>query len=171
MIRFHAEIRKRGSIVQRMVPVVLFAFFAVGAVLVILFGVRVYRSTVEKSSEDFNSGTLLTYITEKIHQSDREGSVSVEALDGRKALVLKNREAEGSYDTYIYFYQNNVCELTVPEGAAAKPEAGDKIFDAGDFEPEDLGGGLFRFRCVDVRGNTAVTYAAVRSAAGEEAQQ
>jgi len=163
MSRFGRRRGKTVSATQIIFIIVLFAFFAAGAILVILFGARVYKSTVEKSTANYSSRTLLSYVTEKIHQNDRAGSVSVDEFDGILALVLKDADADTPYTTYIYFYDGNVRELTAVDGAEVQPDAGTAVLEAEEFVPEDLGNGLFRFTCTDAQGEKSETCVSVRS--------
>lgn len=163
MSRFGRNRRKTVSATQIIFTIALFAFFAAGAILVILFGARVYKSTVDKSAENYSSRTLLSYVTEKIHQNDRAGRVSVRELDGIPALELDNSDADTPYTTYIYLYDGSVRELTAIDGTDIQPGAGTAVLEAEEFVPEDLGDGLFRFKCTDARGESSETCVSVRS--------
>ncbi|MEE8836965.1 MAG: DUF4860 domain-containing protein [Eubacteriales bacterium] len=171
MRRFGGKVKKGASLAQIIFPIVLFAFFATAAILVILFGARVYQSTVEKSGDNYNARTLLSYVTQKIRQNDEAGSVSVEDFDGTDALVLRNDDGSDAYRTLIYLYNGQVCELTVLDDTTAELSAGTGIIGAQQFEPEETGDGIFHFMCVDAGGKKAETVVAVRSAgsADEEA--
>jgi len=169
MQRFGRQRKKTASVAQIFCVIALFAFFMACAILVILFGARVYKSTVEKSNANYSSRTLLSYVTEKIHQNDRTGGVSVGEFDGIPALILEHSVTEdtdstgASYTTFIYLYNGNICELTAAEGAKVQPDAGTPILEAEEFVPEDLGNGLFRFTCIDTKGGKSETYVTVRS--------
>ena len=218
MQRFGRQKKNTASVAQIFCVIALFAFFMACAILVILFGARVYKSTVEKSNANYSSRTLLSYVTEKIHQNDRAGGVSVGEFDGIPALILEQSDTDNpndtdnpddtdnsddtdnpndtddpentdnsgntnnsgnpddmddagdtgaSYTTYIYLYDGNICELTAAEGAKIQADAGTPILEAEEFVPEDLGNGLFRFTCVDTKGEKSETYVTVRSEDGE----
>ena len=218
MQRFGRQKNNTASVAQIFCVIALFAFFMACAILVILFGARVYKSTVEKSNANYSSRTLLSYVTEKIHQNDRAGGVSVGEFDGMPALILEQSDTDNpndtddpddtdnsddtdnpddtddpentdnsgntnnsgnpddmddagdtgaSYTTYIYLYDGNICELTAAEGAKIQADAGTPILEAEEFVPEDLGNGLFRFTCVDTKGEKSETYVTVRSEDGE----
>ncbi|MGI6110665.1 MAG: DUF4860 domain-containing protein [Bilifractor sp.] len=212
MQRFGRQKKKTASVAQIFCVIALFALFMACAILVILFGARVYKSTVEKSNANYSSRTLLSYVTEKIHQNDRAGGVSVGEFDGMPALILEQSDTDNpndtdnpddtnnpddtddpentdnsgntnnsgnpddmddagdtgaSYTTYIYLYDGNICELTAAEGAKIQADAGTPILEAEEFVPEDLGNGLFRFTCVDTKGEKSETYVTVRSEDGE----
>lgn len=219
MQRFGRQKKNTASVAQIFCVIALFAFFMACAILVILFGARVYKSTVEKSNANYSSRTLLSYVTEKIHQNDRAGGVSVGEFDGIPALILEQSDTDNpndtdnpddtdnsddtdnpddtddpentdnsgntnnsgnpddmddagdtgaSYTTYIYLYDGNICELTAAEGAKIQADAGTPILEAEEFVPEDLGNGLFRFTCVDTKGEKSETYVTVRSEDGED---
>ncbi len=218
MQRFGRQKKNTASVAQIFCVIALFAFFMACAILVILFGARVYKSTVEKSNANYSSRTLLSYVMEKIHQNDRAGGVSVGEFDGIPALILEQSDTDNpndtdnpddtdnsddtenpddtdnpentdnsgntnnsgnpddmddagdtgaSYTTYIYLYDGNICELTAAEGAKIQADAGTPILEAEEFVPKELGNGLFRFTCVDTKGEKSETYVTVRSEDGE----
>lgn len=149
----------------------LAAFFAVTAILVFLFGSRVYRSSVQEQAANASARTLITYVTEKVDHFDQAGNVTVRDMDGIPALVLTNQDTSEAYSVYIYAYQGSVCELTVTRAEGWKPEDGTPILSAQQFLPKEVRPGLLYLQCVDSEGSEADTYVCVHSSAasGEEA--
>ena len=169
MSRFQESGKSNASLIGSFAAILLAFFFAGSAVLVLLFGVREYESTVKQSSNDFSSRTLLTYITEKIRHCDAAGEVSVREIDGTPALVLVNSDGETKYETFLYEYEGSVRELTVTNEADWQLDAGEPILEAAAFKPEELRPGLFYFSCAYSNGENAATYVDVRSSGnGEE---
>ncbi|MCC6094038.1 MAG: DUF4860 domain-containing protein [Eubacterium sp.] len=167
MKRFRENEKNRNYATAALCAIALAFFFAGTAILVFLFGSRVYAVAVDKLSSNATSRTLLTYVTEKVRHFDAEGSVSVQQIDGISTLVLEDNDADEPYRIYMYAYQGNVCELTVTDETSWKPEAGDPILAVQDFEPEEVRPGLIHFHCVDSGGRSEDAYVHVRSAADE----
>ena len=71
---------KRRHMIDFLFPVALFFVFALSALTVLLLAARIYQSTTENSSLNYTSRTGLSYISEKIHQNDLGGHVSIGIL-------------------------------------------------------------------------------------------
>ena len=80
---------RKHHIIDILFPISLYFVFTVSALTVLLLATNVYRITTENSALNFNANTSLSYITEKIHQNDTEGAVSIGSFDGHQALILK----------------------------------------------------------------------------------
>lgn len=163
MNRFRESRKSNASLIGAFAAILLALFFAGSAILVLLFGVREYEATVRKSSEDFSSRTLLTYITEKIHHNDAEGRVSIRTVDGVPVLALASVDSGTEYETFIYEYEGSVRELTVTDENGWQLDAGEPILEVKGFTPEELEPGLFYFDCLDSKGERAETYVYVHS--------
>lgn len=109
--------------------VALFAVFVVSSLLVLLFGINVYRSSSERMEQNFTSQTTLTYIASKARHCDVHGALALGELDGIPALVLSREEDGVFYDTYIYGYEGTLRELMVERGHELSPESGAVITD------------------------------------------
>ncbi len=154
---------KQKHMIDFLFPVALFFVFALSALTVILLATRIYQSTTENSSLNYTSRTSLSYISEKIHQQDAGGDVSLGTFDGCDALVLRQDKDNASYCTYIYSYQNELKEIFIKDGAKASASAGQTILKVQEFSVEQTKDGLFSFRCTDEAGQTASSYVSVRS--------
>ncbi|MGC4020348.1 MAG: DUF4860 domain-containing protein [Muricomes sp.] len=93
---------QKNHMIDFLFPVALLFVFAVSAITVILLAANIYRSAVEHSSMNYTSVTSLSYITEKIHQNDENGNVSLGTFDGHDSLILKQEYNGTVYYTYIY---------------------------------------------------------------------
>ncbi|MGO5337454.1 DUF4860 domain-containing protein [Bilifractor sp. LCP19S3_H10] len=171
MNRFRGNRKSEASLIGAFAAVLLAFFFAGSAILVLLFGAREYESTVRKSSDDFSSRTLLTYITEKIHHNDSGGNVSIRETDGIPVLVIEGTDSGTRYETLIYEYDDSVRELTVTDETGWQLDAGEPILEVKSFKPEERKPGLLYFDCLDSKGERADTYVYVRSAASGETEE
>lgn len=159
-MQFHT---KRKHMIDLLFPVALFFVFALSALTVILIAARIYQSTTESSSLNFTSRTCLSYISEKVHQNDINGAVTLGSFDGCDALILKQSVGEDTYCTYIYADHNELKELFLKDGAAADASSGRKILDIQDFSIERISDNLLKFSCTDQNDQTAFTVIGIRS--------
>lgn len=161
-MRFRTQ---RNHMIDFLFPVALFFVFAVSALTVILLATNVYRSTTEHSSLNFTAGTSLSYISEKIHQSDENGKVSLGTFDGLDALIIEQEYKDEIYFTYIYTDQNELKELFVKEGVEVNASSGKSILPIESFTMEAIGEHAYSFTCVDKDGQKASSVVSIRSTA------
>lgn len=154
---------KRKHMIDFLFPVALFFVFALSALTVILLAARIYQSTTENSSLNYTSRTSLSYISEKIHQNDLDGAVTLGSFDGCDALIMKQTVGEDTYYTYIYADNKELKELFVKEGAAATASSGRTILNIQDFSMEQISDNLLKFSCTDQKNQTASTIISIKS--------
>ena len=142
---------KHRHMIDLLFPVALFFVFALSALTVLLIAARIYQSTTEHSSLHDTSRTSLSYISEKLHQSDEAGSVSLGTFDGC------------TYYTYIYSYEGQLRELFVKAGVNASASSGMAILEVQDFSMKELSDGLLKFSCTDQEGQTTSSMIGLRS--------
>ena len=93
---------KKKHMIDFLFPVVLFFVFTLSALTVILLAAGIYQSTTEESSLNDSARTSLSYISEKLHQSDAADSVSIGTFDGCEALILKHSSDDDDYLSLIH---------------------------------------------------------------------
>lgn len=81
--------KQRNHVIDFIFPISLFFVFAVSSLVVILLAANIYQSTTRESIDQDASRTILSYISEKIHQGDFEGSVSIDTLEDKPCLLLE----------------------------------------------------------------------------------
>lgn len=121
---------RKHHIIDILFPISLYFVFTVSALTVLLLATNVYRTTTENSALNFNANTSLSYITEKIHQNDTEGAVSIGSFDGHQALILKQHYNDTEYVTYIYVSEGNLMELYTKSSADVDVGSGKVILPA-----------------------------------------
>lgn len=142
------QTRKRHMI-DVLFPIALFFVFTLSALMVMLLAARIYQSSVENSSRNDTARTALSYISEKMHQSDMNGSISLGFFDGCDAMILKQNYNGDTYTTYIYAHDGALKELFIKDGANADASNGKKILDIESFSMTQVNENLFRFDCID----------------------
>lgn len=132
----------------------LFAVFAVSAVLLVLLGARIYA----KAAADMNTvdtPVILSYLTEKLRGCAGSEAV-LEAEDDR--LVLKARDLEGEYATWIYVEDGCLKETLMPVGREPIAGAGSIIARVQEFSVEEDGRGMLLFQVTDDEGQQGSRY-------------
>jgi len=97
--------------------------------IVVYIGAGVYRTTVDNMNMGFESGTALNFVSTKIRQHDESGSIRIDSIDGRSALVLEQSIGETVFETWIYHYDGALRELFISRGntAGLRAGAGDEL--------------------------------------------
>lgn len=140
---------KRDShIIDIVFSLALFCVFAATALLVVLIGAKVYKSTSASMTESFGTRTSLTYMATKIRQNDNAGAVFLTELDGVPALAIE-QEIEGDYyRTYIYHSGGELREIFTMKESAVNISDGQAIMDVPGLKMENLGDNLLRFTSI-----------------------
>ncbi|MFW5677205.1 MAG: DUF4860 domain-containing protein [Acetivibrio ethanolgignens] len=145
---------KHKHMIDLLFPVALFFVFTLSALTVTLLAANIYQSTTEASVRNDSARTSLSYIAEKVHQNDIEGTVFLGTFDGCDALVLQQTYNSESYYTYIYTYNNKLKELFIKKGANATASDGKDILKVKDFSMSKINDRLLKFQCIDQEGKT-----------------
>ena len=68
---------QKKHMIDILFPIILFFIFAISAIIVLLLAANVYRSTAKGLTTDYLTGTSLAYVSEKIHQNNEAGAISI----------------------------------------------------------------------------------------------
>lgn len=120
--------RKKHSI-DVLFMFVLFAIFAILSVLIIFIGSGVYSRIAENKEINEQTRTTLSYITNKIRETDGIENVYLTEKEGNQVLVLKAKYEDYSADTWIYEYNSKLMEMTVDSGDEFELRFGDVLLD------------------------------------------
>ena len=111
--------KRNKSIVDFLFILALFGAFAITALFVVLFGARVYKTTVSNMNTNFEKRTAMSYVTEKIRSHDYTGGVEVTDVGGtastdeHTALKLYQRMGDKNYVTYLYVIHRQPAILSM----------------------------------------------------------
>lgn len=112
MVLNHSNSSKTSKGMELLFSMLLLLVFILCAVFTILIGSRVYENIRARDNDSFYSDTALGYVTNKVRQSDSEGSVTIRDMDGQNVLVLTTAAPDGSlYETWIYTMDGSLKEL------------------------------------------------------------
>lgn len=159
-MKFHFN---RKHVVDMVFPFALFFVFASSALLVILLAADIYRNTTAMTESNYESRTVLSYMTEKIRQGDENGGVSIGSFDGHDSIIIRQTYGQQNYQTYIYEEEGVLRELFLLEGVEAVASDGRKIMEVHDLELEQLEKGMFRISCTAKEGEKLETVVTVVS--------
>ena len=85
--------------------------FVLCALSVIAIGASIYQKNVSAMASNNSHRIASAYITEKVRQSDINGTVRVKELFGENVLAM-SKEVNGElYTTYIYDFDGHLMEL------------------------------------------------------------
>lgn len=142
-----------GHIIDIFFTLALLCVFTASALLVVLTGANVYRSTVSDMNGNFNVRTSITYIATKIHQNDTADGVFVTKLGDTDALVLEQNFDEQVYRTWIYYYDGELREIFSMKDNPVSAADGQTIMSVPEMKIEEAGDQMLRFTYVDDTGN------------------
>lgn len=156
---------EKKHVIDFLFPLAVFFVLAASAVTLVVLASGFYSRQVKASSDSYSGRTTLAYVTEKLHQNDENGAVSVGNFDGSDALVIRQSYGGKEYVTYLYAYDGYLRELFIQEGTEAKASDGRKILETKAFEAREESDGIFYLYCENEDGKKTDTFVSVKSTA------
>lgn len=89
----------------------VFFFLAIGLTL---FSSNVYHAVSVDSETCDTTRTALSYLVNRIRQSDAQSQITVTVFDTLPALQISQTIDDTAYITYFYCYNHALCELFIP---------------------------------------------------------
>ncbi len=132
------KVRQEHSI-ENVFIFVLLGVFAVFSMVMVLLGVRAYRSMGERADENNITRLLSSYVRSMVRSEDGLADIRVESgsengiADGSDVLVFEEDFDGDVYLTRIYVYDGFLREWFSEEAYAFNPAQGDEICEAGAF--------------------------------------
>ncbi len=121
----------------------VFASFMLTALLLIAMGTAQYRKIVGNMDESDRLRTASAYITQKVRSSRQEGMIQTGTLEGIPALKIYTDIDGVSYITWIYAYEDQMCEQFAAEARDdVKAAGGTRIYPLNALEFSFLDEGL-----------------------------
>lgn len=142
-------------------PITLFFVLAASALMVIVLAAKIYENTTENSYRNHQSRIALSYISEKIHQSDGEGDIFIDQFEDCDALIFEQTFDDKDYRTYIYYYDGALRELFAKEDVEISLSDGKVILELQEFSMKEAADGLLYFSCTDTENQIADSYVSV----------
>ena len=161
--------KRNKSIVDFLFILALFGAFAITALFVVLFGARIYRTTVSNMNTNYEKRTAMAYITEKIRSHDYTGGADVSdadiTSDTEDHSVLKLYQEVGGkrYVTYLFVADGYLKEFTADEAYDFDYRNGTNILAIRDFSVRKVNDGLYRFDITDSNGENTIFFVTLYS--------
>ncbi len=149
--------KRNKSIVDFLFILALFGAFAITALFVVLFGARIYESTVANMNTNYEKRTAMSYITEKIRSHDYTDGIAVaddddDDADAGSVLELYQEIAGRKYVTYLFVDDGYLKEFTAADDYDFNYNAGTPILAIKDFSVRKESDALYHFNITDTNG-------------------
>ncbi len=138
--------------------IVLVGVFVLMSLFLIIMGSRVYSTTVDHMDVNYDARTLSAYLSEKVQQQDRSGSIALDEFGSSTALLFTEKVAGREYETRVYLYEGYLTELLGKADSDLSPAAGHKLLPCESFEVEAIGTNLFHVDLVTSSGEEVSIY-------------
>ena len=113
---------------------ILLTIFSIGALMLVILSVNVYKNINESLDASFTQTTPLSYIASKIRMCDYKDEIYIGEKEGISALVIKTKENNTVNETWIYAYQGEIYEIYTEEGNPFELDAGIPIISCDKLE-------------------------------------
>ncbi|HHZ02217.1 MAG TPA: DUF4860 domain-containing protein [Tissierellia bacterium] len=123
----------------------LYIIIVILSIGIISLGKNIYDNINEDRNTNYELRVSLSYIANKIRQSDKEGTIEIRSLHNRDALLINEVYDGESYETWIYFYEDGLYEMFTDEGASFELSDGMKIVDVDEFRIDKIKNNLYKF--------------------------
>ncbi len=170
--------KRNKSVVDFLFILALFGAFAITALFVVLFGARIYKTTVANMNTNYEKRTAMSYVTEKIRSHDYSGGAIVSDTTGSessgKSSVLKlyQNVADKRYVTYLFVDDGYLKEFTADDAYDFDYKTGTPILAIKDFSVKKESGSLYHFNVTDTNGEKTEFFVTMYSQTdGEEADE
>jgi hypothetical protein len=118
----------------RLAALLLFGVFALCILSVLLTGATSYQRLTERDQSAYSRRTAAQYLTARIRQADRMGSVSVVGFGDGDALLIKEEIDGVGYETCVYCHGGALREMFTFAGEKFAPEDGEVLLPAQSLE-------------------------------------
>ncbi|MDO5445755.1 MAG: DUF4860 domain-containing protein [Eubacteriales bacterium] len=119
---------------------VIFAVFAACVVMVLVTGADIYKRVTDRDNEACSERIISQYISTRVREAESPDAVSVEEIDGKSVLRLRERINGRDYFFSIYLGSDGyIRELYAPADSKFYPDSGEKLIkaDSLSFDLED----------------------------------
>lgn len=149
---------ENNHVIDLLFTLTLFGVFAVSALLVVIFGAKIYQNTSASMNRNFTSRTAISYVSEKLHQRDVIGSSVITDVEGAPSISLMKQYDSMVVTTYIYADDGYLKEITVTGGVSPVRSSGQNIMELSDFYIEEVTEGVYHMTVIDIDGSMQDAY-------------
>ena len=104
---------KGSSLIELTMFMLLFIVFCFTTYTIICAGSMAQQKITDDRDVQIDVRIALSYLDTKLRQNDEAGKISIEKnpIDGRNAVLIKNREEGSEHDTWIYSLNDTIYEF------------------------------------------------------------
>ncbi|MCR5273241.1 MAG: DUF4860 domain-containing protein [Lachnospiraceae bacterium] len=137
--------------------------FALGSLLVAVFGARQYQKTVDAMDHNHDVRTCSSYIREKIRQAGTNSTAEIIESDGITILSLSSELGDTTYNNYIYALDGKLYEILLPSTDDFSTGMGQEILDIESITFSDVNDSILKADIVLPDGSSQTTYIACKT--------
>ncbi|MEI8216907.1 MAG: DUF4860 domain-containing protein [Eubacteriales bacterium] len=145
---------KRKGPLDLFLILVLMCAFTGFALMIVSIGANAYNNVLISVEDNSQLRLPLTFISNKIHQNDEFGSVSLANKENTTALILKSNDGKNTYEDWIYVYEGNLCELLIKAGDSFSLSSGIKVMTLDKLSMEMKKGNLIKISSFNSKGES-----------------
>lgn len=143
--------------------IALFSCFAISIIMITGMGASVYQNIVDDMTENYNTRTSFSYIVNKVHQSDKNGYITVGDFNGHESLIILEEIDNITYCTYMYYHEGFLKELFTRKGQDFDPAYGNNIMELDSFKITKVSDSLIRFDITPSNGKKQTIFTHLRT--------
>lgn len=147
------ELKSKRHSIDSLFTFLLLLVFTMFTLILAGMGAAVYKNSSVHLDENYTSRTAVSYAAEKIRQHDRTDSIFLTEVEQIPALALCDTIDGEEFLTYIYFYDNSLCELFIRKENEPTAAMGSRLVPLSDFSIEKTDASFFTVRAVSPEGN------------------
>lgn len=133
---------------QFILIMLLYLIIVILSVMIISLGKNIYDNINEDRNTNYELRVSLSYIANKIRQSDKKGAVEIRELHGENAVAINEVFDEEKYKTWIYFYDGAIYEMFADEDSTFELADGMKVVKADFLKIEKVKDSMYKFTAV-----------------------
>lgn len=149
---------------------ILLCVFAFTSLTFVFFGANIYKDITEKMDRNFALRTPISYITTKVRQYDAQDAVWLTQKDGIPVLVLETDDNSQICQTWIYEYNDHLCEVYVDKGSDLALSNGMEMIPSYGLDLSMTDNSLLHITSYDENGKSIATSISLRSTQTESGE-
>lgn len=104
--------QKGSTMVEMIMVMALLALFGITIYTLIYSGESTQDRILQEKNAQSDARIALSYINVRLRQNDVNGKIAVEKIEltGENAIVIKERDEDYAYDTWIFCYDGKLFE-------------------------------------------------------------
>ena len=126
----------------------LYLIIVILSVMIISLGKNIYNNINKDRNTNYELRVSLSYIANKIRQSDKKEAVEIKEINGVDALVINEIYDGEKYQTCIYFYNGVIYEMFTDIDSDFELSDGMKVVEADFLKIEKMKDYLYKFTAV-----------------------